>query len=202
MNTEQAEAIKLMQQVLQERYANLDVQRVLIEEDVIESLTSVTCEVASGDEEGGTIIAGKGVGVVDAFFQGFVSRFAGEYPSLKTIQFASFHLDAKLDTRSDFAGSDAQGVVTIEVLNSEKRRFAFSHASRSVITSSIITVLRALEYFVNSERAYVNLYEAVKDAAQRNREDLVRNYTAQMAVLVRNTSYSEVIEKIKAEAGR
>jgi hypothetical protein len=199
-NSQPEQIIELMQSVLGEGYADLRVKRVMIEEDLKQGTTSVTCEVTDGKEGEPSVIAAQGVGLVDAFFNGIVNRFAGEYPSLKTIQFASFHVGAMLETRSAFAGADSQSEVTVEIRNSEGHLFRFSHASRSLIASSIITTLKALEYFINSERAYLTLYEALRDAASRNRDDLVQCYTGQMAVLVRNTSYSEVIERLRKNA--
>jgi len=43
------------------------------------------------------------------------------------------------------------------------------------------------------------MYHALKDAKQRNRSDLVQRYTNAMAILVHNTSYSEVIDKIRSD---
>ena len=53
------------------------------------------------------------------------------------------------------------------------------------------------EYFVNSERAYITLYKALENARERNRQDLVDTYKAQMAEVVKSTSYSEVIERLQ-----
>lgn len=190
----------LMREVLGENYAQLMVHRVVIEEDLEKKFTSLTCEVTEAATGENSIIAGKGVGVVDAFFRGMADRFADEYPSLKTIKFSSFLVGAKMETKSDYAGTDSQAEVTVEILNSEGKNFVFSNASRSVIGSSIVTTLRALEYFINSERAFVTMYHAREDAKKRNRGDLVQRYTDHMATLVQNTSYSEVIAKIRSDA--
>lgn len=200
-STEQVEAIKLMREVLGESYTHLRVRRAVIEEE-LEETTSITCEVTDETTGENSIIAGKGVGVIDAFFKGIVDRFATDYPSLKTIRITSFQVDAKLETKSNYAGTDSAGEVSVSIMNSAGKFFRFSHASRSVIASSIITILLGLEYFINSERAYVTLHEAFTDAQQRSRDDLVQHYTRQMAVLVRNTSYSEVIERTRTESDK
>jgi len=192
--TQQGEIVQLMRDVLGEGYAHLRVHRVVIEEE-LEQTTSVTCEVTDEATGENSIIAGKGVGVIDAFFKGFVDRFANDYPSLKTIRLTSFQVGAKLETKSDYAGTDSAGEVSVGIMNSAGKFFRFTHSSRSVIASSIITILLGLEYFVNSERAYVTLHQAFKDAKARGRDDLVQHYTSQMAILVRNTSYSEAIER-------
>jgi hypothetical protein len=199
-NAEQADTEKLIREVLGDGYAHLTVRRVFIEEDLEHLSTSITCEVTDVATSENSVIAGKGVGVVDAFFNGFVNRFAGDYPSLKTIQFLSFRIGSQIETRSAFSGTDSKSAVTVDIQNSAGKVFRFGHASRSVLSSSIITILLALEYFVNSERAFVSVYEAFRDARDRKRNDLVQHYTSQMSVLVRNTSYSEVIERLRSHA--
>jgi len=195
----QSEIVKMMREVLGETYTHLHVNRVTIEENIEDAQTSITCKVTdelSGDK---SVIEGQGVGVVDAFFQGMVTRFAQEYPSLKTIRFQSFAVQAQLETKTGFAGTDSQGEVTLEIANSEGKVFTFTHSSRSVISSVIIATLLALEHFINGERAFVSLYHALKDAKARNRSDLVQRFTNNMATLVNNTSYSEVIDRIRED---
>lgn len=197
--TKQLEIIDLMRELLADSYTHLRVNRVLIEEDLEKQDTSVSCEVTDEATEEKFVIAGKGAGAIDAFFQAMVERFATEYPSLKTIRFSAFSVQARLDTRKEFSGADSEGEVTLEIENSEGKMFRFTHSSRSVIGSGIITTLLGMEYFINSERAFVSIYHAMKDAKERNRPDLVQRYTDTLAKLVQNTSYSEVISKLRKE---
>jgi hypothetical protein len=198
MGNKQDELVELTREVLGDNFTHLLVRRVLIEESMNEE-TSVTCEVTdelSGDK---SVIAGKGVGLVDAFFNGMISRFAEEYPSLKTIRFNSFSVQAELETKQAFSGTDSLGKVTLDVANSEDRIFTFCETSRSVISAIICATRSALEHFINGERAFVTLYHALADAKQRNRQDLVQTFTNKMATLVKNTSYSEVIDRIQKD---
>jgi sulfur relay (sulfurtransferase) DsrC/TusE family protein len=199
MTEQQREIIKLMRELLGDQYTHLHVKRVLIEENLEEKFTSVSCEVNDEATDEKFVIAAKGVGVIDAFFKGMVDRFAAGYPSLKTIKFLNFSIQARLDTKQGYAGTDSEGEVTLEIANSEGKNFRFIHASRSVIAAGIITTLLAMEYFINSEKAFVNIYQAMKDAQKRNRSDLVQRYTDMLAILVQNTSYSEVISKLREE---
>jgi hypothetical protein len=198
----QSETDKLMRELLGDGYTHLRVKRVQIEEDLEKRQTGIQCDVT--DEQSGTtaVLSGHGVGLINAFFQGMVDRFASEYPSLKTIHFSSFSVQAHLDTKKEYSGTDSEGEVTLQIANSEGQLFRFTHISRSVISSAIIVTLLGLEYFVNSERAFVSAYHALKDAKERNRADLIQRYTNIMATLVQNTSYSEVISKIRNELGR
>jgi predicted kinase len=91
------------------------------------------------------------------------------------------------------------GNVVLELENSRGRRFEFSHSSRSITGSAMIVTLMGVEYFVNTERAFVHLNRALQDAKRRNRSDLAERYQIQIATIVENTSYSEVIERMRAE---
>ena len=44
-------------------------------------------------------VEGKGVGVVDALYNGLLDRYAREYQSLKTIQLTGFHVAADIETQ-------------------------------------------------------------------------------------------------------
>jgi hypothetical protein len=144
-------------------------------------------------------VEGKGVGVVDAIFSGMLDRYAREYQSLKTIQLTAFYVGADLQTKKAAPGVDAVGQVTLDIMNSEGRRFTFSDQSRSVTISIARAVLKVTQYFVNAERAFLTLHNARRDALARNREDLVSRYTAEMALVVESTSYAEVISNIRKE---
>lgn len=190
---------ELVRSVLGESYLHLRVDRIYVEEDLHSARCSVRCELhheASGQP---LIIVGNGVGFLDAFFHAVRDRLAVEFSSLDTIELASFDLSADLTTRGKLFGADAVGEVVLEVRNSEGWLFSFSARSRSITASAAEAVLRAAEYFVNSERAYITLYRALQDARERRRPDLEERYVQQLSDLVRNTSYTKVIEEIRNE---
>lgn len=178
-------------------YLELKLGRLAIEE--ADYTTHAKMSVFEGDQS--IEVDGKGVGVVDAIFQGMLGRYAREYQSLKSITLTNFQVGADLGTKKAQAGHDAVGRVTLEITNSEGRRFTFSDQSRSVTISIARAVLKITQYFVNAERAFVTLHNARRDALARNREDLVSRYTAEMAQVVESTSYAEVISNIKKELG-
>ncbi len=187
---------QLIRKVLGTNYLQLSLVKLSIEEDTADgAIVKVT--VKEGDA---TIEAeGKGVGVVDALYSAMLSRYAREYQSLKTIQIAGFTVAADMESKKAQAGVDAVGRVTLDVTNSEGRHFTFTDASRSVVSSSARSVIAAVEYFVNAERAFLTLHNARRDALSRGREDLVSRYTAEMAEVVEATSYAEVIANIRKE---
>ena len=183
----------LIHRVLGANYLELKLVRLGIEETDDGAAVKVNLLEADTPVE----VEGKGVGVVDALYNALLDRYAREYQSLKSLQLASFSVDAEIETKKAQAGVDAVGRVTIDVANSEGRHFCFVNASRSVSASTAKAVLTMVQYFVNAERAFLTLHNARRDAASRGREDLVARYTAEMAQVVESTSYAEVIENIR-----
>jgi LeuA allosteric (dimerisation) domain len=188
----------LIRKVLGTNFLELGLKRLLVDEDP-GAKTTVTASIGEGDQV--VEVVGQGVGVVDALYNGLLERYAREYQSLKTIQIVGFHLTADMGSKKAKAGVDAVGKVTLDVTNSEGRHFSFTHASRSVTTSSARAVLHCVQYFLNAERAFLTLYNARRDALARGREDLVARYTAELSEVVESTSYAEVIANIRKELG-
>lgn len=186
----------LIRRVLGTNYLQLSLGKLYYEEDPNDG-ANVKIIVLEGDQP--VEVEGKGVGIVDALYSALLDRYAREYQSLKTIELASFSVSADVETKKAQAGVDAVGRVTLDVRNSEGRHFTFSHASRSVMTSTACAVLACIQYFVNAERAFITLYNARRDALARGREDLVARYTREMAEVVEATSYAEVIANIRKE---
>jgi hypothetical protein len=191
--------LELIRRVLGADYLQLGMTHLTIEEDPGGGSTRVKVTVTDGGAP--VDIEGRGVGPVDALFAAMLDRFAIEYQSLKSISLAGFEVDADLETKKVRAGVDAVGKVTLEVTNSEGRRFTFADSSRSVTASVARAVLAVVQYFVNAERAFITLHKARKDALDRGRSDLVARFTAELAEVVASTSYAEVIETIKKDAG-
>jgi hypothetical protein len=185
----------LIRRILGANFLELKLRKLQITEHDMTSDVKLT--VLENDQS--FEVEGKGVGVVDALYQGLLARYAREYQSLKTIQFTGFKVAADIETKKAQAGVDAVGRVTIDVTNSEGKHFTFSDASRSVTISITRATLAMVQFFLNAERAFMTLYNARKDAAARGREDLVARYTAEMAQVVESTSYAEVIENIRKE---
>src|ERR1051325_3083562 len=145
---------KLVRDALGSEYLALRVDRVQFEEDLVEPRVSIRAELFNEQSGERQAIAGQGVGIVDAFFQALVGRLANDYPSLKTIEFSKFRIDGRIDTKRQAQGADAEGEVVLVVRNSDRREFEFRDKSRSISASALRTVQQAVEYFINSERAF------------------------------------------------
>jgi hypothetical protein len=192
----QESTMQLVTEVLGDNYLDIHIEKYSFEESVDDHACTVDFLVTGLFANEPRKIHGTGVGFVDAAFHALHSVLAEEYPSLKSIRFAGFEVHGDLKTSRENSGSDAMGQVVLIVENSRGRRFDFAHRSRSLTASAIIATVQACEYFVNTERAFISLHRALVDAKERNRPQLVEKYRIQMATIVENTSYSEVIERL------
>jgi hypothetical protein len=193
-----AETQDLVRRILGDGYLELRLAKLSTEE-VPELAARVVVEVA---ERGQVMtIEGEGVGPFDALWGALVGRYAREYQSLKSLTLAGFSVSAAIESKRRKFGLDALARVEVSVANSEGRRVDFADESRSVTVSAARVVIAVAQYFVNAERAFVALSHARKDALARGRQDLVTRYTAELAEVVKSTSYAEVIEALRREAG-
>ncbi len=194
---EQSKMLELMREFLGEDLVRLRVDGYDLHEDFSREDTRMACTIRHVD--GHTdVIEGRGVGPIDAFFKGLIERMARDYPSLESLVIDKFVVVGKLgDGRG--SQSDALASVTVGIRNSRGSHFEFVSESRSVTRSGIEATLRAAEYFMSSELAFKKAYKALQNARESKRPELVARYTDLMSQLVKNTSYSDVIEQIRSE---
>jgi hypothetical protein len=199
MYEKQRKMIGLMKEILQEDYLHLNVHNYTLNENLDESTVDIECRL-SDQKDDGFEVSGTGVGVIDALFDGLKKRMADDYPSLKSIRFSEFSIKGLIssDDSPDVA-TKAEAVATVGILNSENKEFEFDAKAPSVSRAGIQATILAAEYFVNSERTYVKLHEILEHYRSEGRTDLVEKYTDLMSKVVENTSYSEVVEQIRAK---
>jgi hypothetical protein len=187
-----------MRDVLGDEFLTLRVRHYELRENFDDDFCVLTCSVVESPGEQTFNAEGKGVGLLDAFFHALAARYKDEHPSLDTIRFSSFLVRGLMGDSSDQAASDAKAEAIVGITNSSGVEFQFGAVSPSVSHSSIEATLEAVEYFVNSERAYVRLYRALEHHKSSGRPELVAKYTELLAEMVRNTSYSSAVERIKS----
>ncbi len=191
--------LDLIKKVLGSSFLALKVTKLDFSENLVSETTEVSVRIDHPDKTFAEI-KGTGKGLVDALFKGLLSRYAEEYESLKSIRLDTFSAGISKEPTKESSGVDAAAQITLGIKNSEGTNFAFFNESLSLVSSTVRVVVSAVEYFVNAERAFVTLHAARKDARERRREDLVTRYTAEIAEVVKCTSYAEVIEKMKSES--
>jgi len=197
MIAKQERLLQLCKEILRDDYVVLKILRYEIREDLETGESGVTCVIRDSASGGEYTITGSGVGGIDAFFHGLKAHFAREHLSLKTISISDFRARAQMESRQQPDGADAPAHVFVEIENSYGKRFRFDDTSRSVLRSAVAATLEAVEYFVNSERAIIKLHQSIEHARREGRSDTVALATRQMSDLVENTSYTEVVQKIR-----
>lgn len=200
MDQKQNEAIAIMKEVLQEDLVTLRVQAYRFVEDLTQESCDVELSLKHETTGNLTPVKGSGVGLVDAVFQALKAQLSPEFPSLNSITFSKFDCKGIMSSGHE-AQTDAEARVTIGVHNSYGDEFTFDHQSRSVGKSCVRATVAAVEYFVNSERAFVRIFAARNHYEREGRTDLITKYTNLMSQMVRNTSYSEVLDRLKVDIG-
>lgn len=195
----QERALVQMRDVLQDDFVEFRVTAYELTEDFETGRAEIRCHVCVNGAPPFDVV-GEGVGMIDAFFNGLKARFAPEYPSLESIRFTEFSIRGLVGESRAGAATDAQARAQVEVTNSYGTNFRFGAVSGSVSRSSVEATLSAVQYFVNSERAYVTMYKALRHYRAEGRVDLVGKYTAMLADMVRNTSYSSAVARIETES--
>jgi len=202
MIRDQQRMLGIMKELLGDDFLHLEVVGYDLHEDFGRGETHIACKISDSSRDDIAVIEGRGVGVIDAFFHGLLLRLSADYPSLETVSLDKFVVNAHINRKKQGSHTDAEAEVIIGMRNSYGNHFEFNHVSRSVSRSAIEATLEAAEYFVNAERAFIESYTALKACRQEGRHDLEKRYTSLMAELVRNTSYSKVIEQIREEMSR
>jgi hypothetical protein len=198
-----SEVAEIVNEVLGASQVCLTLMHLALDEDIPtqQAIVKATIEIAREEGTREVEIEGRGVGLLDAFFEGLVAFFSKEYASLKSISVSDYQVN--LGTEDSSLGgrnSDADATAIIRVCNSDEQEYVFAHKTPSVTYSSALAAINVANFFINSEMAYVRMHMAIKDAKERRRSDLVEKYRGKMAVLVHATSYSEVVTRLDGEA--
>jgi hypothetical protein len=186
----QEQIASLLREVLGESYFVLQVRGHALEEDLVAGTSTVRMTLVDPQTGNERTLEGTGVGLVDAAFNALIRMLVSEYPSLTHIRFASFSLSGAVGTGERGSQTDAEGIARLEVVNQVGRTFLFTDSSRSVAASCIRVTLSAVEYFVNSERAFYRVRSFLDDAKAKGRPDLAERYTQMLTLLVQNSSYA------------
>jgi hypothetical protein len=164
-----------------------------VEEVVSKNKTRVSCKI--GSSNGVLRFEGvqEGDGVVDALYGLILHNIGDMYGTLKRIQILDFDVHALIEAKHPSTSDPVE--VGISVKNSRDEEFYFRKESYSVVSATAMAVLSAVEFFVNSEIAFLKCAALVKDAQTRHRTDLIVKYTNMLSEIVKVTDYSECLNK-------
>ncbi|MCK5689440.1 hypothetical protein KAI87_09235 [Myxococcota bacterium] len=186
---------KRISQILDGTELHLMVDQYSLNEILETGTVSISCEVHDARTGEKQVIDGSGVGLVDAFFSGLMDAYSERYPSLSSIQIADFAISANVETARARSRSDMAAAVKLWILNPHGQKREFQHSSPSITRSSIAVVLEAIEFYINSERAVIEVSLALQHAKASKRADSVERYTTQLSRLVEINDYSQVLKK-------
>lgn len=187
----------MVRELLCDRYRTFAVDRLVVRESRASENTEVECALVVGDTE--YEIVGTGLGVLDALFNGVVQHVVGDCSSLKNISVESFQVQIDKEYSRKYhttARSTAAVVETCLIIDNgfdtNNGLVPFRSKSRSVLSATVMVVIEAVEYFVNSEVAVLYLKELIKDSKERSRPDLTERYISKLSELMSNTSYENI----------
>jgi len=180
--------------ILKKKYECLKLDGLSVKENIKEQTTEVICRLMFGKKK--LTINGLGKGPVDGLFTALVNNFSGKYCSLKNLYCVRFSIEADVEKYLTSYKTDATVEATLEITNSHTT-LLFRERANSVNVVSANVVLSSIEHFINAEKCVIVLYRAIEDAKKRNRGDILNNCTRQLAEIVKNVSYENVIQKLR-----
>lgn len=130
----------------------------------------------------------EGTDFLTAVFEAFRRKFGERFPSLKAWREpTSFHthegLNFELLTRQ---GGPQRFRFTVPLKDMEKD------------DALVVTMVQAVEFFVNAERAYAASWQSIKDAAEHGRSDLVQVNMEHIEALIDVADFQEVVALVRA----
>lgn len=186
-----AEIYKVIKSTLEEEYIKLQVNKITFSEDCIDNILKVDCKFF---ESGGSKIKtlkSTGVGLVDALFVGLLKHYGKRFPSINSVSFEGFEVLPDF-SRKIKSGSDSPVDVAIKLSNSCNSIMTFRTSGRSFVSACALGVFRAIEFYINAEKAFKKLKTLIKEAQSRNRFDISQEYVSKISTIVKVTSYEQV----------
>jgi len=133
----------------------------------------------------------EGKGFVDCLFRSLQNHYVEKYPSLKRIRLADLSVDSLIASTKSGTGSDAKTSVVFKLEVDEKGIVEFRDSSRSIMYSSFVSALKAFEFYINCEAAFLKLQEILQNGKQRNRQDIVEKCKFDLSKITRMNSYEK-----------
>tara|TARA_R110001583_G_scaffold88756_7_gene229861 strand:+ start:180 stop:806 length:627 start_codon:yes stop_codon:yes gene_type:complete len=193
---------EMVKELLSSKYLTFSVDQLVVRENKSSDNTVVECDLEVRDQNNdGTDykIAGEGLGVLDALFNGITDKVAVDCNTLNNISVQGFEVSVDKEdlkaSREKSRGTSATVKICLTINNgfdSNNRLIPFRSRSRSMLSASVDVVVKTIQYFVNSEVAVLYLKELIGDAKKRGRPDLTEHYVSKLSDLMSNTSYENI----------
>jgi len=193
----QRQCEQIVRNRLQDEYVNLRIKDFTLIEDLHKNNSNISFVLEGHKGAAAIEIKSTGQGIADAMFNSIVGVLSEEYFSLKQIHFSGFKMKVKFSESKNRTRTDAPVEIILTLATSLSYKTSFRHKSRSMVSCTVATVKKAIEYFVNAELAVIELHRLIRDAERRNRTGLINTYINDLGELLKILSYEETIENIK-----
>ena len=186
---------EIVKNILKDEYVSIHISDVNIKEKLDADVSDIVCKYQISSHDKQETIKSSGRGIIDALYNGFVSKMGKKYPSLKELRIVDFNLNAEgLKKYKVTPGTQAFVEAHLMIRGINRESIFFHSRSRSINSATIKVVCAAIECFINSELAYVKLKKSYANAKKRNRSDLVEKYNMQMIELVNVNCYTASVD--------
>ena len=136
-------------------------------------------------------VSGEGVGLVDAGFNALINHFSRDYPSLATIQLSDLYF--QISTKSEQSVNlKSKTLMRLEFSNFRKNKTFFEDRTTSIGFTAISVLVKAIEFYINSELLFKRVRFLIKDAEDRSRYDVASKLKYVLSRVVEVTSYQDV----------
>ena len=188
------ETIKeLFDKILKAQQIKLNPFSIAVRESFDSDFTSV--EMRINETTGGlqgpafSLSADKAKGFVDGMFKACRDHYMSNHPSLGNIRLANYQVKPKIKKTNKTMGTDAETEVSISIDVREHGFAEFSCTSRSILHSSFIATLEAIEFYINCEKTFDKIQLILDDAKQRNRGDIAQSCMSDLSKLTEVNTY-------------
>lgn len=186
----------IVREVLDSDYSRVVIDQLNISEDLNNDSTFISCKMKFGKKS--YSLEGSGRGLVDALFSALLESLKKDYVSLENITLQDFVVTVDMNKfYRKKSRTDASVEAAVFVVNKVGKIFLFRHTCKSMISASVLCVIKMIEYYVNSELAVIHLKGCIKDSQKRSRPDLTERYVSLLSELVRNVSYEKTITNLE-----
>ena len=136
-------------------------------------------------------VSGDGVGLVDAGFNTLVNHFSKHYPSLATIELSDLYF--QIDTKGEQSVNlKSKTLMKLEFSNFRKNKTFFENRTTSIGFTAISVLIKAIEFYINSELLFKRIRFLIKDAEDRSRYDVASKFKYILSKVVEVTNYQDV----------
>jgi hypothetical protein len=188
--TKQKKLNKIIENILGENKVTIFIGNFVLREREERKESHIACDMILKDK---TIkIKGAGSGAVDALYGSIISRMAKEYPSLKSVKFEDFSIRVKFKHSRRWNKADAPVEIKMVLRSDNRNNLYFSAESSSLMVAAIAVIRKAITFLINSELSIKQLQKDIQSARDRNRNDLVSEYTLQLSEVIYVANYEHL----------